>query len=231
MSWDHPDWSSWIDYPADGEPPMVGFVDLISGVYFLLALQVMDADGAVSIAQGYQKEVFNFQVRDDVWRPEVTICETFLGCPVASQVYFEVAGGQPLNISWIADASIYGGTIVSYRHGWDLIDPDDPNDPGWAVPPGVEPENLYAPERSFNDGLHNFYLRVVDDSSQVREIVWTLSVVPFISLDNQLPLLVIDQVYDPDGLTNNWQDQAGNPRNAERYRNPYWQFLVRDRAA
>ena len=225
LSWDHPDWSSWMDYPADGEPPYVGVQGLVDEVYYLMALQVMDADGAVSIAQEYQMEVFNFRVRVGAFRPDVTICETFLGCPQASEVYFEIAGGQPLNISWIADASGYAGTIVSYRHGWDLVDPDDPNDPGWAVPPGVEPENLFAPERSFSDGIHNFFLRVVDDSDQVRQISWTLNVIPFVSYEYQLPLLVIDQLYDPDGLTNNWQDQAGIPRNAESYRNAYWQFL------
>jgi len=165
------------------------------------------------------------QVRVGYFRPDVTICEPFLGCPSASEIYNEIASGQPLNFSWIADASSYGGTIVSYRHAWDLVDPDDPNDPGWAVPPGLEPENLFATERSFNEGLHNFYLRVVDNSGQTRNISWTLSVVPFVSPENQLPLLVIDQVYDPDGLTNNWQDQSGIPRNAESYRNAYWQFL------
>jgi hypothetical protein len=225
LFWDHTDWSDWIEYPAEGEMPFLSFFDLADQVYFLLALQVMDSDGSVSIALDYQMEVFNFQVREGAFRPDVTICEPFLGCPSASEIFNEIAGGQPLNFSWIADASAYGGTIVSYRHGWDLVDPDDPNDPGWAVPAGLEPENLFAVERSFSDGLHNFILRVVDDSDQVRLISWTLSVVPFVDPSNQLPLLVIDQVYDPDGLVNNWQDQFGNPRNAERYRNPYWQFL------
>jgi hypothetical protein len=225
LFWDHQGWSDWTDYPAEGGMPFISFPDLADQVYYLLALQVMDSDGSVSIALDYQKEVFNFQVREGYFRPDVTICEPFLGCPNASEIYNEIAGGQPLNFSWIADAGAYGGTIVSYRHGWDLVDPDDSNDPGWAVPPGLEPENLFAQERSFSEGLHNFHLRVVDDSGQVRNISWSLSVVPFVDPNYQFPLLVIDQIYDPDGLINNWPDQDGNPRNAERYRNPYWQFL------
>lgn len=226
LFWDDPNWSDWLDYPQEGDPPSLTFTDLEDEVYFLLALQVMDADGAVSADLDYQLEVFNFRARVGVFRPEVTVCETFLGCRSISEVLVEIAAGQPLNFSWIGDASSYGGTIVSYRHGWDLTDPDDPNDPGWAVPPGLAPENLYAEEQFFQDGLHRLTLRVEDDSQQVRVVNWSLSVVPYVDPTNQFQLLVIDQIYDPDGLTNNWQDQEGNPRNAERYRNAYWQFLA-----
>jgi hypothetical protein len=225
LFWDDPGWSSWLDYPQEGDPPTVEFPSLEDEVYYLMALQVMDADGAVSTALDYQKEVFNFQVREGYYRPEVTLCETFLGCTSVSVSHNEIAAGQPLNFSWIGDAAHYGGTIVSYRHGWDLVDPEDPNDPGWVVPAGLEPENFYDPERSFNDGLHTFTLVVTDDSSEVTQLVWTLSVVPYVSPDNQRPLLVIDQVYDPDGLNQNWPDQNGIPRNQESYRNAYWQFL------
>ena len=227
LSWDDPDWSDWFDYPEAPEPaPSFQFVEMEADVYYLMATQVMDDDGAVSVALDYQVEVLNFQVRTGVFAPEVTICETFLGCPHSSEIYNEIAGGQPLNFSWIATAEAYAGEIVSYRHGWDLIDPNDPNDPGWAVAPGLAPENMLAAERSFQDGLHTFYLRVVDDSGQVRSITWHLAVVPYVSRDNQMPLLVIDQVFDPDGLVNNWQDQEGNPRNSEIYRNAYWHFLA-----
>jgi len=226
LSWDDPDWSNWVDYPEDPDDhPVIDFVTLPDDVYYLLAMQVMDADGAVSVDLNYQLEVFNFRVVEGYFRPDVTICETYLGCPSSSVVMNEIAPGQPLNFSWIASADAYGGEIVSYRHGWDLIDPGDPNDPGWAVPPGLEPENMFADERSFQDGLHTFILKVVDNSQQVRMITWRLQIIPFVSLNNQLPLLVIDQVYDPDGQVNNWQDQNGIPRNSEIYRNAYWQFL------
>jgi len=227
LFWDDPDWSDWMDYPQAPEPaPTFTFVDLAADAYYLFAAQVMDADGAVSIAQDYQIEVMNFVVRAGAFQPLVTVCETFLGCQVVTETYNEVAGGQPLNFSWIGSAEVYGGEIVSYRHGWNLIDPDDPNDPGWAVAPGLEPENMFAAERIFQEGLHTFYVRVVDSANQVRLMKWRLAVIPFVSRANQLELLVIDQVYDPDGLVNNWQDQDGNPRNSEVYRNAYWHFLA-----
>ena len=225
LSWDDPGWTAWEDYPEAPDPdPVIDVTDLVDDVYYLMALQVMDADGAVSVDLNYQLEVFNFWVREGAFAPEVTICETYLGCPSASQVFNEIAGGQPLNFSWIASAEAYGGEIVSYRHGWDLIDPEDPNDPGWAVPPGLAPENMFADERIFMDGIHTFILRVEDSAHQVRLITWGLQVVPFVSMNNQFPLLVIDQTVDTN--SNAWPDENGYPRDNAVYRNPYWQFLA-----
>jgi hypothetical protein len=223
LPWDEPGWSEWTDYPQDGSYPEIDFYDLADGEYFLMALQVMDADGAVSKTLDYQIEVFNFRVHVGYYGPQITICEQYLGCPANSSPINEIAGGQPLNFSWVADADAYGGTIVSYRHGWDLIDPNDPNDPGWAVPPGLEPENLYAAERSFQDGIHMFYLRVEDSVGQFRLISWQLRVVPYVSRENQLELLLIDQTVD--ALSQAWMDQSGIPRDNEDYRNAYWAFL------
>ncbi len=60
----------------------------------------------------------------------------------------------------------YNGIIKSYRHGWDLIDVNDENDPGWAVPAGLTEQNLRAQERTFDEGVHTFVLKVRDDSNQ-----------------------------------------------------------------
>jgi hypothetical protein len=221
-----PDWTDWRAYdPFEGNR-RVQFPDQPDGQYFLFALQVRDTAGAVSVGRDYNIEVGNFRIKDGGFRPDVTLFEPFLGAPNSSEIFNEIAGGQPLNFSWVADANAYNGEIVSYRHGWDLIDVNDANDPGWAVPPGLTKQNLFAAEQSFQDGLHTFYLRVVDDSDQVRIIKWTLQVIPFVSRDNQRELLVIDQVIDPDNLTQNWQDQGGRPRNSEVYRNAYWHFLA-----
>jgi len=223
LLWDDPAWSGWVDFPGDGMPPFIELAGLAADEYFLLALQVMDADGAVSLSLDYQLEVFNFQVKDGHYYPAVTLCEQYLGCTSNATSMTQIASGQPLNFSWIADAAAYGGTIVSYRHGWDLVDPNDPNDPGWAVPPGLDPDNYFAAERIFQEGLHSFYLQVVDNSGQVRNVTWQLSVVPFVSRDNQLELLLLDQTVDANSQA--WPDQNGNPRDNQVYRNAYWEFL------
>lgn len=220
-----PDWFPWRAYDSLEANRRIQFPDQPDGEYFLFALQVRDTAGAVSIGRDYNIEVANFRIKAGGFRPDVRIFEPFLGAPTSSEIFDEIAGGQPLNFSWTANAEAYNGEIVSYRHGWDLIDPDDANDPGWAVPPGLTRQNLFAAERSFQDGLHTFYLRVTDDSDQVRLIKWRLQVIPFVSRENQLDMIIIDQVVDTDALTRNWEDQSGVSRNSEVFRNPWWRFL------
>jgi len=226
IDFDDPDWSPWRGYDPQQDNRKVQFPDQPNGEYFLFAVQVRDTAGAVSVGLDYQVEVANLWIKTSGFAPQVNLAEPFLGIANSSEMFTEIAGGQPLNFIWTASSEAYNGEIVSFRHGWDIIDPNDPNDPGWAIPPGLTPQNIFAVERSFQDGLHAFYLRVLDDSGQSRLITWRLQVIPFVSLDNQQPLLVIDQVVDPDAGTFNWPDQNGSPRNAERYRNAYWHFLA-----
>jgi hypothetical protein len=79
---------------------------------------------------------------------------------------------------WWADARDYNGMIASCRHGWDLLDPNDPLDPGWAVEPGLDPANLATEPISFATGEHVLTIRVIDDFGQVTtRRVW-LAVTP-----------------------------------------------------
>jgi len=221
-----PNWEEWRGYAPLDADRRVQFPDQPDREYFLFALQVRDTAGAVSVGMDYQVEVGNFQIVKGGFFPEVFLSEPFLGITKAEESFDQIAGGQPLNFSWSANALAYNGEIVSYRHGWDLIDTEDPNDPGWAVPPGLSKQNLFATEQAFAEGFHTFYLRVEDDSKQVRLMTYNLQIIPFVSRANQWELLVIDQVIDPDGLTNNWQDEGGRPRNSEIYRDAYWHFLA-----
>ena len=167
-----PEWSEWIPYSADPDQRRITFPSLPDQEYFLFACQAMDTMGAVSLGLDYATEVFNFQVRANYFAPQVVLNELYLGT-TTTNMETEIASGQPLNFSWSASADAYGGTIVSYRHGFDLIDPDDPNDPGWSVPPGTAPQNLYAAEQSFQEGYHIFTLKVVDDTGQETILNWT----------------------------------------------------------
>lgn len=203
LSYDDPRWSpAWIPYLPEEEDRVVSIPDQTVGNYFFFATQVQDTAGAVSVGFGYQSEVANLIVRSNYYRPDFVVSEPFLGSTQSSEWIgpdggsIAIAGGQPLNFSWTANATAYNGTIVSMRHGWDLIDVNDPNDPGWAVPPGLSEQNRRATERSFNEGLHTFTLRIEDDSRQVRTMKATLRVIPFVERPFQLPLLVIDQVED-----------------------------------
>ncbi len=224
IRWDDARWSEWLEYPQDGSTPQLNFDGLEDGSNWLLAAQVMDHNGAVSLERGYQREVANFHVNAIAYVPVVVLQEEYLGAAPNPYPSDQVAVGQPLTFFWYADASAYNGTIVSYRHGWDLIDSEDPMDPGWSVPAGTEPQNLISTERTFSaGGLHYFHLRVEDNSGTVLIYRWSLDVVPYVPYEMQRPLVFIDQVIDDN--SNRWLDESGNPRDHEVYRDAFWQFL------
>lgn len=224
INFDDPEWSPWVPYANLDVDRQVAFPNELENEYFLFAVQVQDTAGAVSVGLGYQVEVAHVKVLADFFQPAVQLNELFLGPTVSLNEESEIAGGQPLNFGWTASAADYNGKIVSYRHGWDLVSVDDPNDPGWAVPPGLSEQNLFATERSFEEGVHTFTLRVEDDSQQTRIVNWVLRVVPFVAPEFQQPLLVLDQVGDHN--VGNWPDQSGRPRNDEAFRNAWWHFLA-----
>lgn len=224
IRWEDERWSEWADWSALGEDREIVFSGLVDGDVWLLAVQVMDRDGAVSLSRDYGTAVANFKVNNLLFQPTVHLSELYLGTAANSRPSDEIAAGQPLNFSWIADASPYNGEIVSYRHGWDLYDVNDPMDPGWEVPAGLAPENLYAAERAFSGGgLHYFYLQVVDNCDNVVLYRWSLEVIPFVAYEDQLPLLLIDQIIDDNSGA--WVSETGQALDNEMYRNAYWQFL------
>jgi len=178
LDFDDPRWSQWQSFGQTSDDRSVRFSNLPDGKYFLFALQVRDTAGAVSIGRGYQKEVLNVRVVKNGFFPEVALVERNLGQAAFSEEYDEIPSGQSLNFSWSVSAEDYNGVITSCRHGWDLIDTNDSNDPGWLVPPGLSRKNFYAEEVTFGEGFHTFYLKVEDDAQQVRLMKWGVAVLP-----------------------------------------------------
>ncbi|MEN8006208.1 MAG: hypothetical protein ABFS42_04295 [Candidatus Krumholzibacteriota bacterium] len=100
-------------------------------------------------------------------------------------VVISFPAGDPLGIgfSWLGNADPYGGTIAGYRFGWDIMDPGDPNDPGWASADFGPWE--FTAQKVFSDGLHSFTLVVKDTAGattmasfiiDVQDPVGTISV-------------------------------------------------------
>jgi hypothetical protein len=176
LDFDDPAWSPWRSFGLTEDERYVTFSHLPDREYFLFAVQVRDTAGAVSLGMGYQREVANVRVVKNSFFPDVTLTEPNLGTADFAEEYSEIESNQPVNFSWTASAADYNGVIVSYRHGWDLLDPDDPHDLGWSVPPGLSSQNYFAAETAFYEGFHTFYLRVEDDAQQVRLLKWGLAV-------------------------------------------------------
>ncbi len=224
VPFDDPQWSSWIDLRlADESQPRILMPTLDEESVYILAAQVLDADGTASMDLLYGWSAINFRVSDHQFRPCISVYEPFLG-EFSSSVSFEIAAGQPLNFTVSASASAYGGTISSLRYGWDVADPDDADDPGWAVPAGIAEDYLQVPQQAFFYGIHSLVVRAEDSFGNSHDLSWSLNVVPFVSPENQLPLLFIDQVVD--NYSNVWPDASGSVfYDQEQHRDEYWSFL------
>jgi hypothetical protein len=104
----------------------------------------------------------------------------------------EVFATQPLEFRWNGDASSYGGVIDGYRYGWDILDPNDEEDPGWSVGWAQGEAWLEAPTRSFLTGHHNFIVQTRDNSGTLSRIAYELDVVGFVPDSEKRDLLLID---------------------------------------
>lgn len=74
--------------------------------------------------------------------------------PTPVVIVYPAGNSDGIGFSWMGDASGYGGAIAGYRFGWDLVDPDDPMDPGWVYPDFGPWE--FTGQHVFASGLHNF---------------------------------------------------------------------------
>jgi hypothetical protein len=227
IDFEDPNWSEWQPFAIDKDRRKIRFEDQVDEEVFLFAVQVRDTAGAVSIGKNYQEQVLNVRIKADRFRPTLTLFEVYQGV-IRDPITVNLAADQPLNFTWIADASEYNGTIISMRHGWDLLDPDDPNDPGWGPAPGLTDQNRHAEERSYSIGEHSFWLRVVDDGGGVAVLRYGISIIPYVSPASQLSLALVDQVED--SQTSGWGnvDPPGVPTvyyDQEIHRHNFWRFL------
>jgi len=224
VAYDDPQWSEWIDFRLENEEmPLIAAPDLDEGTYYIIAAQVLDADGAVSMDLEYNRTVMNFRVLSGVFSPTIEMSEEYLGSSISDR-QTDIASGQTLNFQLRASAAEYSGTISSLRYGWDVMDPDDPDDPGWGVPAGIAEDQMVVPERIFEVGMHTMTCQAVDSYGASRTIVWYLTVIPFVSPQYQYSLLFIDQVIDSN--SGRWPSPDGSiAYDEEQYRNDYWQFL------
>ena len=162
-------WSPWIPYESNDDLRRVTLPNQPANdaqgdiIRYLFAIQARDTAGAVSIDRGYGAQVANVYVTGGL-APFLRVSERFLGEFTGSGTNLtgslDIAAGQELNFSWVADASNYAGEITSYRYGWDVTDVTDPNDPNWALPPGNSAQHRRSPPISFPSGAHTLTIQV-----------------------------------------------------------------------
>jgi len=178
-----PHWSDWLPYHEDADScdpsRSVTLPSLDVGDKFLFAVQARDIDGATSRSFRWLEQVVHFQVSGSVL-PVLVVDESAFGqqafVGLNGLKFYDISRGQALVFSWTADAASYLGLIESYRYGWDLLDPDDPNDANWVVDWG---DWSSAPTQSFDEGMHSFVVQTRDNSGTVTRATYELSVVDF----------------------------------------------------
>lgn len=223
INFDDPNWTLWEEFAANEDERRISYSQGVHGKYYLFAIQVRDTAGAHSIGRNYSQQVLNYRVSENAFVPEIKITEYFLG-EFTGDRSFDIPSGQPLNFTWNANAEAYSGNIVSMRHGWDLADVDDVNDPGWSVPPGMADQNRFSEEKVFSQGQHFFWIQVEDDSGAVRVTNWEISIIPFVAREFQFNLAFVDQVMDEN--SGFWPNAQGSISYDDGiHRDEYWSFL------
>ncbi len=227
VSFDAVGWTSWSTLSDANRQFQLRF-DQDVGKTFLFAMQVMDEDGLVSTNLEYGVTVHNFTVVADV-APVLTVRERSLGEADYYQTgtihRTDVASGQELSFQWLGHAEGYGGSIASYRWGWDLADVNDSDDPGWAGPAGLGEENLSTGPIAFDSGLHTLTVDCRDLAGNLTRGTWEVAVVPVPEWSDRLPLLLVDDVQDH--VSSLWPDAGGGiAYNQDTYRDAFWNDVL-----
>jgi hypothetical protein len=208
-----PNWSEWVPYGAlDGSGLRVTLPRKDAGERFLFAVQTRDIAGAVTPTFRWNRNVRHVEVSSFIF-PTLIVSEPFLGTVTAVNTGtikpYDITPGQDLNFSWIATAEEYAGIIEAYRYGWDVTDPNNPNDPKWALPWGNGTAWRRASNR-FDEGTHFFTVQTRDNSGTLSRITYILTVVQTPPLEDQRPLLFVDdwrEINRPDPIDSQWDDE------------------------
>jgi hypothetical protein len=210
--WFESQWRPWVSYGAPGDTgtsTVIGDDELLNRQFmYIFAIQAKDEAGAVTSVYSLKNNARAFTIFT-VAGPRLQVSEPYLGTFTVigannrSQV-FSFPAGFVFNFSWNADASSYGGTVTSYRYGWDVIDFNDPSD--WAVEPS--PLVKSAPPKSFVSGIHTLSVEAVDNNG-----VSTLAQIEIdvFTIDMTRNLLWVDDFYSDDFV----QTDYGFPTESE----------------
>jgi hypothetical protein len=107
----------------------------------------------------------------------------------------DVAAHLPMSFTLSACADAYGGEVAAYRYGWDILDPDDPDQ--WEIDYTPYPGPVLTPGRAFSFGTHTFSAEAIDNLGGCSRIEVKVNIVRFTGERN---LLVVDD-FRPDEIT------------------------------
>ena len=114
--------------------------------------------------------------------PVLTVTGTAIDPTVSSDpiatVQATVDAGTELQYCWTAEPGTFDSPLASYRYGWNLIDPADPNDPGWAVPlTAWDGSSVCSDMQAFVQGAPTFDVEVRDEADVVSRLTVQIQVI------------------------------------------------------
>ncbi len=246
-------WSEWLEYRVEEEPSAeLQIPGLPLDSSWFIAVQARDEAGAVSPTFRWARNLWHFRVTDGRV-PRLTLTEGIMGYQTfkdaESSVDLTVLAGDTFHFQWIARVDEYLGEVEEYRHGWNVSDPSDDDDPAWdggwslhleaepyTIPIG--PSNFYLQARDTSGGITNLCVDLYgegDPDGPTRDLIvvedWGLGDIPSElsfqqewsdRLDRQLAAGVSGYSPDQDHIVIMRMDEGPSVETLARYQNIIW---------
>ncbi len=191
-------WSRWIRYDApldSGKIVRFSPQGVSNNDRFIFLAQARDVAGAITPTFEWGQNVWHIRATANKF-PELEVSERYLGGATFRSIgggkAFAIVSRQPLEFTWSASAASYGGLIEGYKYGFDVADPNDPNDEGWFVDWGIGTNWQRSLPRTFSQGSPNFVVQVRDNSGSISRAVYQFQVIQIAQRSEQETLLFVD---------------------------------------
>ncbi len=220
------DWYPWVWYRAPLDSGKSWTTPPLDFGNYVFAIRAKDEAGAVTPILEEPVNVRRIKIAARVAGPTFLLQNVFVGRILASSCDYpvtiaDIAAGVKMSFSMSACARDYGGTVVGYRYGWDIIDPNDPDQ--WEIDytPFVG-SVANTPARDYDFGTHTFTAEVIDNSGFCSRIEVKVNIVRFSGERN---VLVVDDFRADEAAAAGWvASRGGLPSDAEH--DAFWLDMV-----
>jgi hypothetical protein len=228
-----PDWYPWSWYRAPQDSGKSWTTPPLEFGDYVFAIRAKDEAGAITavlnepLVPGQPFNVRRIKVAARLSGPTFIITSPLIGSVIAASCDYpltivDVPAGVNLPFTLSACAEHYGGTVAGYRYGWDILDPNDPDQ--WEIDYTPFVGSLATtPARAFNFGTHTFTAEVIDNSGFCSRIEVKVNIVHFSGERN---LLIVDDYRIDETIgQSGWQSTNGGvPSDAEH--DAFWLDMV-----
>jgi hypothetical protein len=232
---DAEEWGDWVWYRSGDESGTSWTTAPMNPERYVFAIRAKDEAGAITPVFDEAMNVRRVLVSDEWHGPILTVRNPYFesvktalcSTPLS---YLHILVGVALGFEVTADASSYGGLEAGYRYGWDVANPDDPEqwDVDWTPfppHPADEAPSVTIPSREFHVvETHAFRVEVKDEYGGKSCIEIMVDIIPF-TMERNL-LLVDDFVEGPESGWNNPVGKGVLPDDAEH--DQFWEATLED---